>query len=200
MPAAPLVGAVTTRPPRVLLVDGQRHQVHPVLCELGITVRVLGVQPLVPAAGAPPHLQTSGRYPSRLIPRCSHSSITSRMCRSLARTSSAGRRPTFELAITSLIATPRARPSSSSSRAEPNDTSVAERSVRAGGAGSSRRARRIRRPPKSRSPSRWWHPYRKSACGVDAVGVTVRARSPDAARCRIRSRWIAVVPPRWMTP
>jgi hypothetical protein len=30
MPAAPLVGAVTTRPPAAFFVDGQRVEVHPV--------------------------------------------------------------------------------------------------------------------------------------------------------------------------
>ena len=61
MPAAPLVGAVTTAATRgVLLVDRERHQVHPVLGELRITLRIFGIQAHEPVQGATPDPQVAG--------------------------------------------------------------------------------------------------------------------------------------------
>ena len=48
---------------RVLLVDGERHQVHPILGEARITVRILLAEALMPLPRAPAHLQRAGQQP-----------------------------------------------------------------------------------------------------------------------------------------
>ncbi|COX08626.1 Uncharacterised protein [Mycobacterium tuberculosis] len=119
MPAAPLVGAVTTRPPEAFSsLTASATRLTQSSANSGLRVGSSAFKRSYHTFARRRTRRPPGSNPSRAMLRCSHSTMTSRRCSSAARTSFSVRQHVSLRSAASLIDTSRRSQMSSSSWAD----------------------------------------------------------------------------------